>query len=186
VQSAARAAGLDWDNPGGFRRIFIKGDAGPAASRASATAAVRDGRLVETLTYARSLAAGEIVQPQDVIWTKVQAHMVPADAPRDADAVIGQAARRPLREGAAVGQHDLSSPVVIRKDQVISVAYVADGVNLVLQGKALSDASVGSPVQVLNTQSKKTIEAVASGPGQAVAGPGAESLKARSFASLAR
>jgi flagella basal body P-ring formation protein FlgA len=142
--------------------------------------------MVEVLTYTRSIAAGELVSPQDVAWTKVQSHLAPADAPNDADAVIGLAARRPLREGAGVGLHDLASPTVIRKDQLVSVAYVDEGVNLVLQGKALSDASVGATVQVLNTQSKKTIEAVAAGPARAVAGPGADSLRARTFASLTR
>jgi flagella basal body P-ring formation protein FlgA len=186
VQSAARVAGLDWDNPSGFRRLLVKGDAGPAQPRASAAPTERGARMVEVLAYVRSLAAGEVVRPEDVAWTKVQSHLVPADSPSDAEAVIGQAARRPLRQGAAVGLRDLASPQVIKKDQAVEVAYVADGVNLVLQGKALSDASVGGPVQVLNTQSKKTIEAVATGPGRAMAGPGAESLKGRTFASFAR
>jgi flagella basal body P-ring formation protein FlgA len=189
VQSAARSAGLDWANPRGFRRLLIKGDAGaPAAptTRAVAVRPERGDKLVEILTYTRSLGAGEVVTAQDVVWTKMQAHLAPADSPSDAEAVIGLAARRPLREGAGVGLHDLASPTVIRKDQLVSVAYVDDGVNLVLQGKALSDASVGATFQVLNTQSKKTIEAVAAGPARAVAGPGAESLRARNFASLAR
>jgi flagella basal body P-ring formation protein FlgA len=53
--------------------------------------------------------------------------------------------------------------------------------SLVLQGQALKDASVGETVQVLNTQSKKTIEAVVSGPGKALVGPRAQALKARAF-----
>jgi len=35
----------------------------------------------------------------------------------------------------------------------------------VLQGKALTDAVAGGAVSVLNLESKKTIEAVAAGPG---------------------
>jgi flagella basal body P-ring formation protein FlgA len=64
------------------------------------------------------------------------------------------------------------------------VTYDVDGVTLKLQGKAVADAAVGDVIQVLNTQSKKTIEAVATGPGEAVTGPQADSLKSRRFASI--
>ena len=87
VQGVARRAGLDWANAEGFRRIVVRG----APSAAVAAAGVSRTN-VEVLTYARSLAAGEIVQPQDLVWAKVAA--APADAPGDAEMVIGLAARR--------------------------------------------------------------------------------------------
>jgi flagella basal body P-ring formation protein FlgA len=182
VQQIAWANGLEWSNPNGYRRLVVKGEARVAAPAAASAKAVPGSKAVETLTYARSLAAGEIVRPEDVVWTKVQSHLVPADSPRDAEAVIGQAARRPLREGAAVAGRDLSSPRVIKRDDIIQVAYLSDGVTLSMQGKALSDASAGQSVQVLNPQSKKTIEAVATGPGRAAVGPGADALKAPTLA----
>ncbi|HEX7761798.1 MAG TPA: flagella basal body P-ring formation protein FlgA, partial [Caulobacteraceae bacterium] len=56
VQRIARQAGLDWANPNGLRRIIVRGAvAGPE-------------RNVQVLAYARSLAAGDIVQPGDLIW----------------------------------------------------------------------------------------------------------------------
>jgi flagella basal body P-ring formation protein FlgA len=70
---------------------------------------------------------------------------------------------------------------VVKRDEVISIAFEADGLMLSLQGKAMADGSVGDSLQVLNTQSKKTIEAVVTGPGQAVVGPRAEALKAAAF-----
>ncbi len=182
VQAIARNHGLDWSNANGFRRLVVKAeDAGAAAQAGPARPAAR---TVEVLTYARSLAAGEIVQPEDVIWTEVQAHLAPRGAPSDASAVIGQAARRPVRSGAPVAAHDLSAPQVIRRDELVTVAYNVGGVSLSLQGKALQGAAVGEPVSILNPQSKKTIVAVASGPGQAVVGPEAESLKSARFASI--
>jgi flagella basal body P-ring formation protein FlgA len=183
VQRIAHMHGLDWANAHGFRRLVVQMGAAPIAAEPASTAR-GTGKTTDALTYARNIGAGEIVRPQDVIWAKVQTHMVPGDAPSDPQQMIGQSARRALREGAAASGRDLMAQQLIKKDEIISVTYDVGGVTLTLQGKALGDASAGDTVQVLNTQSKKTIEAVATGPGEAVAGPEAESLKSRRFASL--
>lgn len=176
VQLAARGAGLDWDNALGLRRIVVSGAPAPGAAKPAAT------RSVQALTYARNLMAGEIVGAADLVWSSDA--IAPADAPGDPDTVIGMAARRPLREGAAVQARDLSAPMVVKRDEMISVAFESGGISLILQGKALKDAAVGDSVQVLNPQSKKVIEAVVSAPGKAVVGPRADSIKARAFGPL--
>lgn len=166
VQALARRNGLDWANAEGVRRIVVRGEAASApASRGN----------VEVLTYARSLAAGEVVQPADLVWAKVAA--APADAPSDADQVIGLAARRPLRAGAVVSARDISAPQVIKAGDTVTVTYEGDGVVLSLQGKATTAAAQGDTVMVQNTSSKKIIQAMASGPGQAVIGPQADRMK---------
>lgn len=184
VQTAARSAGLVWANPSGLRRIAVRGGSAPVqASVAPATAA---GQAVgaEVLTYARSLSAGELLAAEDLVWAAVV--RAPADAPRDADAVIGLAARKPLRAGAAVSARDLGAARVIAKDDPVSVHYRSGGITLSLQGRALGAAAVGETVRVLNAQSKSIVEAVAAGPGLAVVGPQAEALKSvRSTPSLA-
>ncbi|MEG1029698.1 MAG: flagellar basal body P-ring formation chaperone FlgA [Brevundimonas sp.] len=182
VQAAARRAGLDWANPQGLRRIVVReGGAAPAdasARPASATVASRPGATVEVLTYARSLAAGDIVQPSDVVWSTVQAHQAPAGGPQDADQVVGLSAKRALRAGAPVTSRDLASPQVIARNDMVEVAYVAGGVELTVTGKATRNASAGEAVPVLNVQSGRTIDAVAIAPGRAVAGPAAQMARA--------
>jgi flagellar basal body P-ring formation protein FlgA len=51
-------------------------------------------------------------------------------------------------------------------------------VSLSLQGKALGSAGAGETLNVENTVSKKTIQAVVTGPGLAVVGPQADELRA--------
>lgn len=167
VQMAARRAGLDWANAEGVRRIVVRAGAPAAASASKGN--------TEVLTYARSLAAGEMVQPQDLVWAKMAG--APADAPSDADQVIGLAAKRPLRAGAVVSIRDVAAPQVIKAGELITVTYDYDGVALSLQGKAMAAASAGETVSVQNTTSKKIIQAVATGPGQAAVGPQADRLR---------
>lgn len=194
LQAQAARAGLRWDNPQGLRRVIVRaGTTGPAttpapanAARTTAPAADR-GATVEVLTYARSLAAGDIIQPEDVVWAPVQAHLVQAGGPRDADDVVGLTARRALRAGTPVAARDLASPQVIARNDVVTVLFVADGLTLTATGRAQRAAAAGEPVQIVNLQSGRAIEAVAVGPGRAVTGPAAARARTdpRAFAELA-
>ena len=168
VQRIARAHGLDWDNPSGLQRILVQSIGGPALA----------DRTTEVLTYARSLTAGEVVQPTDVAFGKVPSFAVPPDAPRDADSVIGKVARRPLRAGSAVAERDLSNAILVKRDDLVEVGYHTDGISLILQGKAMADAAAGDPVAIQNMTSKKVIQAIVTGPDQAVVGPEAEAIRA--------
>jgi len=177
VQGVARRAGLSWANPQGLRRIVVRAGAAEVSA-----AGPRRGN-VEVLAWARSLNTGEVVQPQDLIWTKAAA--APADTPRDADVVIGMTARRPLREGSAVALRDVTAQQVIKTGDLVNITWSQGGVSLTLQGKALANAAVGQAFNAQNPASKKIIEAVAIGPGQAVTGPEAQRLKAGGAAQYA-
>lgn len=186
LQRQARAAGLEWNNDQGLRRIVVHGSASAAPQPTSATQPKpsAQGAMTQVLTYARNLNAGEIIHGDDLTWGEVASFQVPSDAPRDAEPLIGKAAKKPVRAGAAVANHDLGMPQVIKKDDIIQVAFRADGITLVLQGKALEAATLGQPFSVQNLASKKTIEAVATGPGRAVVGPEADRLRAQTAPSL--
>jgi flagella basal body P-ring formation protein FlgA len=175
VQAAARRAGLDWANAEGLKTIVVTGGPpAPAAAGGFAAAAARGN--VDVLAYARNIAAGELIAPEDLVWGKSAA--APSDSPRDPDALIGLVARRPLRAGAAALAHDVAAPQVIKAGEMITVTFAAEGVALSLQGKALQAGGVGEVLNVENTQSKKIIQAVVTGPGQAAVGPAVLDLKA--------
>jgi len=150
VQLAARRAGLDWANAEGLRQIVVRG----GASTGAATPAAARGN-VDVLTWARNIATGEIVQPQDLVWG--QAALAPADAPNDPDVMVGQAARRALRAGAAVSGHDVSAVQVVKANEMVTLTYDSGGVSLALQAKALTGGAVGEMISVQNVTSKKTV-----------------------------
>jgi flagella basal body P-ring formation protein FlgA len=172
VQQVAAQNGLQWVNIQGLRRVIVRGDAVRAAGNR------------EVLSYARDINPGDIVQPSDLVWGKAVG--APADAAREPETVIGKAARRPLRQGQAATLHDVSSPMLIKKDDVVSVTFEEDGVRLVLQAKAMASAAEGEGLPLMNTNSKKLIQATATGPDEAVVGPPADRLRAagQQFASI--
>jgi flagella basal body P-ring formation protein FlgA len=169
VRAAAARAGLDWANAEGLRQIVVRG----GASAAPGATAARGN--VDVLAWARNIATGEIVQPQDLVWGK--AALAPADAPNDPDMMVGQAARHALRAGAAVSGHDVSAVQVVKANEMVTLTFDSGGVSLALQAKALTGGAVGEMISVQNVTSKKTVQAVVTAPGQAVVGPAADQLK---------
>ena len=89
-----------------------------------------------------------------------------ASAPAD----IPPAARAAYRPAAA--------QQVIARNDMVRVTYQVGGVNLAVMGKAMRSAGLGEPVAIMNTASNRVIDAVATGPGQAIAGPAADQARA--------
>lgn len=178
VQILARRHGLQWSNPDGLRRIIVR-QGEPTAPLASSR-----GRQVQALAYARSLAAGEEVRAEDLVWTRAAA--APVDALQDADQAIGMVARRPLREGALVSARDISAPLVIRPGDLVTATYQSGGVSLELQVKALDAGAIGQLVTLQNLTSKKTFQAVVTGPGRAATGPDSHDGRPSSPTRIAR
>lgn len=180
VQVSARRAGLQWDNPQGLRRIVVRQGTSPVATSlasSSLAATSRAGATVEALTFTRNISTGEVIQPEDLVWTTVQAHQAATNAPQDANDLIGLSARRPLRAGQAASTRDLAAPQVIARNDLVEVLYQVGGVELTVTGRAQRNATLGEPVAILNLQSGRTIDAVAVGTGRALAGPAALSLR---------
>ena len=92
----------------------------------------------------------------------------------------GNPAAAPVRAADAKGRELYAQPHLALGWNLFQhgrVIFRDDGMVLSLQGRALGDAAVGEAVQVLNLGSKKTVEAVASGPGRALVGPEADAIR---------
>jgi flagella basal body P-ring formation protein FlgA len=66
--------------------------------------------------------------------------------------------------------------LIIQKGDLVQVTYRDQGLVVSIQGRALIAAALGQTFSVLNPASKKTIDAVATGPGQAMTGPDQQAL----------
>lgn len=89
-----------------------------------------------------------------------------------ADAAPPVLAARPQPVRAALAER------IITRNDMVEVAYEVGGVRLTITGRAEGNAAVGQRLAVRNLQSGRTIDAVAIGPGLALAGPAAQDARA--------
>ena len=75
-----------------------------------------------------------------------------------------------------------AGPRIISRNDIVEVAYEVGGVRLTISGRAEGNATEGQRIAIRNLQSNRVIDAVATAPGMAVAGPAAQALRAQQFA----
>ena len=73
---------------------------------------------------------------------------------------------------------------VVKRSEPVKVTWGAKGMALTVTGIATRDAAIGDAVQLQNPTSKKMIDAVITGPGEALAGPAADQFRSRQLLSL--
>jgi flagella basal body P-ring formation protein FlgA len=71
---------------------------------------------------------------------------------------------------------------VISRNDIVEVLYDAPGVRLTITGRAEGNAAEGQRLAIRNLQSGRVFDAVATAPGQAIAGPGAQTIRTQQFA----
>jgi flagella basal body P-ring formation protein FlgA len=127
------------------------------------------GTAVETVEAAvvtRALARGDLIKQSDVAIERRPKSEFAASSPARVSDVVGLAARGNIRAGQGLRATDLMKPEVVKKNETVLLHYEAPGMVLTMRGQALESGTEGDTVNVLNVQSKRTIQGLVTGPGR--------------------
>ena len=119
----------------------------------------------QVLILIRDIARGDVIGADDLDWADATATRARGIA--EWDSAVGMEARRGLKAGQHILANDIKAPAVIRKGDPVKLVYATGGVRLSVDGVAQNEAALGESVRILNTYSKRTVEAVAAGHGEA-------------------
>ncbi|GAA0869196.1 hypothetical protein GCM10009116_10320 [Brevundimonas basaltis] len=104
------------------------------------------------------------------------AAVAPATVQGPAAATAAPAPARALPVRAAYADR------MISRNDIVEVIYEAPGVRLTITGRAEGNAAEGQRLAIRNLQSGRVFDAVATAPGQAIAGPGAQTIRTHQLA----
>ena len=132
-----------------------------SAARTGRRPALRvTGTLVETaeaVVPLRAIAAGEVLKASDVMIERRPKTDVVA-----IEDVIGFAAKRALKPGQVIRAGDVIKPELVGRNETVTIVFEAPGMLLSIRGTALEAGARGDVINVLNVQSKRTIQGTVS------------------------
>ncbi|MEM7567306.1 MAG: flagellar basal body P-ring formation chaperone FlgA [Pseudomonadota bacterium] len=128
----------------------------------------RVGVRVPALVLTRQMGRGEVLEMSDLAFAEIPRprHGQAVPAPEEA---IGFAVTRGLKAGDALLAADLMRPVVMERGAPVTLVHRTGRMILTARGSALKSARIGDIIEVLNTQSRRIVQARVTGPQEAEA-----------------
>jgi flagella basal body P-ring formation protein FlgA len=123
----------------------------------------------EALVPVRQIAQGEVLTAGDLTPTRRPKHEF-TGAVIAAEQAVGLASKRALRPGQVIKLTDVAKPELIARNETVTISYAVPGIVVSIRGQALEPGTLGAVINVLNVQSKKTIQATVTGPGHVSVG----------------
>ncbi len=107
----------------------------------------------DAVVTTRVIKAGIVLSADDLT-------VVAADIPgtlTDPRQVAGQEARVAIYPGRPIRRDQIGTPAIIDRNQIVPLVYVAAGLSIVTEGRALSRGGPGDTISVLNLSSRNTV-----------------------------
>jgi flagella basal body P-ring formation protein FlgA len=154
----ARFSNLVFDRSSGRFTVTALLPAGAAMSQLPVSGQV--AATVEVPILRDSVRRGDLVSDDLIDYALIAANRLSGDYVFDIADLTGQAARRTLHPNRPIRSADLMPPIVVPKNKLVSMIYESGVMRVTARGRAMDDGGAGETITVLNTDSKRTVEAV--------------------------
>jgi flagella basal body P-ring formation protein FlgA len=128
----------------------------------------RAAATVDVVTVLRPIDRGAVLKDEDVQVERHPRGDITRDIVTDRDQAIGFAARANLQPGRPLRAADLMKPELIQRNETVTIVYEVPGIVLTVRGKAIDGGADGDVINVLNEQTKRTVQGVVVGPGRVI------------------
>jgi flagella basal body P-ring formation protein FlgA len=120
--------------------------------------------MVDVPVLIRAVAPGETVTAQDVGRALLASDRLTQSFVTDPAELVGKTPRRTIRPSEPIRPVDVQTPVLVRRNELVTIVLQTPGVMLTAQGKAAEEGGKGATIRVANTKSGRVLDAVVTGP----------------------
>lgn len=116
----------------------------------------------------RMIHSDEEITESDITWQKIPLSKIASDIVQKKEDIIGKTpSNQPIKPGILIRKSELKSPIVIKRNDTVTIVYRDEGLILSTIGEAKQDGAKGDLIGFILPGSKKTIQAQIKGKGQA-------------------
>lgn len=114
----------------------------------------------------RAIGRGEIIRRGDLEVQRVPLSRALRAEPVSEDSLIGFEARRAMRPGIPISANDVQPPTIISRNDRVVIELRTGRLSISADGRAMEAGAEGDTISVINTHSKRVIDARVIGPGR--------------------
>ncbi|MHA1565330.1 MAG: flagellar basal body P-ring formation chaperone FlgA [Alphaproteobacteria bacterium] len=144
----------------------------PSARRINVTG--RFFAVLDIPVLAHVLQRGSRIGEGDIVLKQFRASTIRGNIITDPASMVGLAPRRALSAGMPIAIAELGQPLLVRRGRPVTMTFQNNNMTLTATGRALDDGSHGDLVQIQNTKTLKTIDAVVTGSDRVAVGVGGQ------------
>lgn len=122
--------------------------------------------MSEVTVLTRPIARGEVIRRGDLEVQRVPQSRAERMEPAFPDVLIGFEARRAMRPGVPISANDVQPPTLIARNDRVVIELRTGRLSISADGRAMEAGAEGDTISVINTHSKRVIDARVIGRGR--------------------
>lgn len=109
---------------------------------------------------AKNIAKGEVVSEENLVSKTIRQSKLKPFMVTDKEKLIGQEARKSLKEGKIISEKDIGAKVLIKKNDIVFAVYRTDRMQITAKAVAQQDGAYGDRIELQNMKTHKTLTGI--------------------------
>ncbi|MBI1327379.1 MAG: flagellar basal body P-ring formation protein FlgA [Alphaproteobacteria bacterium] len=118
---------------------------------------------VDVPVLRKALPANAIIGKADIIYTPMNVKSLAPDTVLHVENLIGKQVKRLVTLNRPIRNNELMNPMMVNRGDEVLMVFKEGPLNLTAKGKVQQDGSQGDLVRVVNTSTRRTLDAIVTG-----------------------
>jgi flagella basal body P-ring formation protein FlgA len=109
---------------------------------------------------AKNIAKGELVSEDKLVSKTIRQSKLKPFMVTDKEKLIGQEAKKSLKEGKIISEKDIGAKVLVKKNDVVFAVYRTDRMQITAKAVAQQDGAYGDRIELQNMKTHKNLTGI--------------------------
>jgi len=105
------------------------------------------------------MRSGEVITERNIDFIEINSKKLNSQMIFKSEDLIGKTPRRLIRSYTPIKNREVLEPIIVKKNTLVKMIYHNNNIHVSTKGKALENGAKGDIINVMNTSSKRTIQA---------------------------